>query len=73
MEVVESLEDDDGLRCVDMISNSDGTFCFKEFRRDPEGGGGWLVTADYSALRFSSKTEAWAAARNTVGWLAQSD
>jgi hypothetical protein len=39
--VIQSIEDADGLRCVDLIAHPDGTFAFKEFRRDPEDGGRW--------------------------------
>src|SRR5262249_54237285 len=31
-----SLEDADGFRCIDIIERGDGSFGFKEFRRDPE-------------------------------------
>jgi hypothetical protein len=37
--VIQSIEDADGLGCVDLIAHPDGTFAFKEFRRDPEDGG----------------------------------
>ena len=50
MTVIQSIEDADGLRCVDLIAHPDGTFAFKEFRRDPEDGGRWTLIADYSAL-----------------------
>ena len=43
--VLESLETDDGLRCVDLFRRPDGSFGYEEFRRDPEErrGGGWLL------------------------------
>jgi hypothetical protein len=42
--VIQSIEDADGLRCVDLIAHRDGTFAFKEFRRDPEDGGRWTMS-----------------------------
>jgi hypothetical protein len=45
-----------------------GNFAFKEFRRDPEDGGGWTLVADYSATRFPTKEAAVSAAAKVVPW-----
>jgi hypothetical protein len=66
--VIQSIEDADGLRCVDLIAHPDGTFAFKEFRRDPEDGGRWTLIADYSALNCVTKDEAWQRATVAIGW-----
>jgi len=69
--VITSLEDADGFRCVDILVHSDGTFGFKEFRRDPEDSGRWTLMNDYSGRRYSSKAEALDAAAASVPWLAE--
>jgi hypothetical protein len=56
----------DRSRCVDVIRRADGFFCFKEFRRDPEDGGRWSVTADYSAATYLTEEDALRAARSTI-------
>jgi hypothetical protein len=67
--VLTSLEDEQGLRCVDIFRRDDGSFGFKEFRRDPEDGGGWTPARDYSHLRYDTAGAARAAAGATLGWL----
>jgi hypothetical protein len=67
--VLLSLEDPEGRRCVDIFRRADGRFGFKEFRRDPEDGGGWTMTADFSPLAYASQDAALAAAAATLGWL----
>lgn len=67
--VLVSLEDSQGLRCVDIFRRADGSFGFKEFRKDPEDGGGWTLTADFSHLTYPSQDAALAAAAATLGWL----
>ncbi len=68
MTVVDSLEDAEGARCVDLILRDDGSFGFKEFRRDPEDGGRWTLVGDYSALRYPNRDEALAAAADAIAW-----
>jgi hypothetical protein len=72
MKVIISLEDADGLRCVDILEDGDGGFHFKEFRRDPEDGGRWTLVADYAAHSYSSRNEALLAAGEAISWLAAS-
>lgn len=67
--VLTSLEDPEGQRCVDLFRRADGSFGFKAFRRDPEDGGGWTPTRDYSRLRYASQDEACHAAVTALGWL----
>jgi hypothetical protein len=68
MTVILSLEDDEGLRCVDIIEGEEGTFTFKEFRRDVEDRR-WYLVADFSNVRHTTKEAAIADAVRTVRWL----
>ena len=68
--VFESIENVEHDRCVDLFQRPDGTFGFNEFRRDPEDGGGWTPTGNYSALSYPSRETALSAAKAAVGWLA---
>jgi hypothetical protein len=69
MTAILSLEDDDGLRCVDIIQAGSGTFTFKEFRKDVEDPGRWYLVRDYSDKSFNSKDDAIAAAAASTSWL----
>jgi hypothetical protein len=70
---IDSFLDTDGMRCVDIILNADGSFTFKEFRRDAEDRGGWTLVHDYSALMFISREDALRGAREAIGWLREQD
>ncbi|ACB96179.1 conserved hypothetical protein [Beijerinckia indica subsp. indica ATCC 9039] len=67
--VVESIENDEHNRCVDLFSRPDGTYGFEEFRRDPEDEGVWTPISYYSAVAYTSREMALAAARKNVAWL----
>ncbi len=64
-----SLHNDDVSRCVDIVGHPDGTFGFKEFRRDPEDRGGWTLVSYNPNAVFGSQEDAVAAARAVVAWL----
>jgi hypothetical protein len=67
--VIRSLHNHDVDRCVDIIMHDDGTFGFKEFRRDPEDRGGWTLVG-YNPLRtYSTAEETVVAARTAIAWL----
>lgn len=68
--VLESIENDDGSRCVDLFMRPDGTWGFEEFRRDAEDGGRWTAVARYGGTTFTARAEALAAALEHVRWLA---
>jgi hypothetical protein len=70
--VVKSLEDADGFRCVDILERPDGTFSFKEFRRDPEDAGRWTLLGDYSHHSYATKDDALRAAATNRVWLSAS-
>jgi hypothetical protein len=68
MDGILSLEDEDGTRCVDIVPRPDGTYCFKEFRRDPEDGGRWSLIADFSDVVCRTKPEARDRAAAAIPW-----
>jgi len=68
--VLTSLEDAEGFRCVDIFLRLDGTFGFKEFRRDPEDAGHWTLVSDFSRLVYLTKGDALKAATENVSWFA---
>ena len=68
--VLTSLEDAEGFRCVDIFLRLDGTFGFKEFRRDPEDAGHWTLVSDFSRLVYLTKGDALKAASEKVSWFA---
>ena len=67
--VVTSLHNDEADRCVDIVKRPDGTFGFKEFRRDPEDGGGWTLVWDNALAIYATEAEAVTAATVSVAWL----
>lgn len=66
---IKSLHNAEIDRCVDIIKHEDGTFGFKEFRRDPEDRGGWTLVSYNPQRIYSTEEEAVAAARAAVVWL----
>jgi hypothetical protein len=64
-----SLHNDEVDRCVDIVANADGTFGFKEFRRDPEDRGGWTLVSYNPRAVFTTQQQAITAAKASVAWL----
>jgi hypothetical protein len=69
--VLTSLESADGFRCVDILRRADGTFGFKEFRRDPEDAGRWTLVADYFDRIYPTQDAALSGATSMIPWLAE--
>jgi hypothetical protein len=67
--VIRSLHNHEVDRCVDIIKHEDGTFGFKEFRRDSEDGGGWTLVGYNPQRTYATAEEAMAAAKAGVAWL----
>ena len=67
--VVTSLHNDEVDRCVDIFARADGTFGFREFRRDPEDSGGWTLVSYNPRDIYATEQQALAAARAAVAWL----
>lgn len=63
-----SIEHEDGLRCVDIIALPDGSFGFREYRRDPEDRGGWSLVADFLDRRHETIQAALDAAASAIPW-----
>ena len=56
-------------RCVDIFVRGDGTFGYKEYRRDYEDGAGWFSLHRYSNQVFNTQVQALEQAKSTVQWL----
>ena len=67
--VMDSIENAQHDRCVDVFVRPDGSFGFEEFRRDPEDAGSWTPMRYYSGAAYPSKDAALIAATNAVTWL----
>jgi hypothetical protein len=68
--VMESIENPQHDRCVDVFTRPDGSFGFEEFRRDVEDAGAWTLVSYFSSLRYASKGQALAGAMRRVAWFA---
>jgi hypothetical protein len=66
--VVDSIENREHNRCVDVFRRPDGTFGFEEFRRDAEDAGAWTPVAYYSGTSYQSREAAVSAAAGAVAW-----
>ena len=67
--VVESIENAEHDRCVDVFVRPDGTYGFEEFRRDVEDGGTWTPVAFFSHAAWDSEGAALGAGVRAVAWL----
>jgi hypothetical protein len=68
--VVDSIENGEHDRCVDLFRRPDGTFGFEEFRRDVEDAGAWTAVQYFSNAAYPSREAALNAALKVVPWLA---
>jgi hypothetical protein len=69
--VLDSVENREHDRCVDIFRRPDGSHGFEEFRRDAEDGGAWTPMWYYSGASYPSKEAALAAATSSVVWLGE--
>lgn len=67
--VLESIENDQHDRCVDLFRRPDGSFGFEEFRRDVEDAGAWTPVAYYSGAAYATREAALGAAAARIVWL----
>jgi hypothetical protein len=67
--VVDSIENAEHDRCVDLFLRPDGTYGFEEFRRDVEDGGNWTPVAFFSGASWNSKDAVLDAAVRAVAWV----
>jgi hypothetical protein len=66
--VTRSINDQTGLRCLDLVQTGQGRHIWLECRRDPEDSFGWRVVF-YAADEFTSEAEALSDAMGRVAWL----
>lgn len=69
--VLQSVENSQHDRCVDVFMRPDGSFGFEEFRRDAEDAGAWTPVSYFSGLRYASENDALAEAMRHIPWLTQ--
>ena len=69
--VLDSIENPETDRCVDLFQRPDGSYGFEEFRRDVEDAGAWTPVRYYSGAIYATRDEALAAANAAVTWLAE--
>jgi len=69
--VLDSIENGQHDRCVDLFRRPDGSFGFEEFRRDVEDAGAWTPVAYYSRVAYASNEAALDAAVARVVWLGE--
>ncbi|QRX81911.1 hypothetical protein [Glaciimonas sp. PAMC28666] len=67
--VIDSIEDETGIHCVDLAQDANGAFSFKVFRKDPEDQGRWTLVADYSHTIYATEAEVLEAAAGKIPWL----
>ena len=67
--VLNSIENLNGDRCLDVFERDDGTFGFEEFRKEPESKTGWVLVGYYSDGMYKTQCLAFLEAGNRVSWL----
>lgn len=68
--VLESINEDGEMLCVDFFQRPDGSFGYEEYRRDVETGEGWFPIGFYSSAKFETLNQTRDAAVDSIGWLA---
>lgn len=69
--VLESIENQQHDRCLDLFLRPDGSFGFEVFRRDVEDAGAWTPVSYFSGLRYPSRAAALEEAARRVAWLGE--
>jgi len=68
-EVVTSLEDDEGLRIVDILRHDEGHFTYAEYHRAEGDEDDWQLVEDNAARTYATQFAAYTAATRNVEWL----
>lgn len=68
-EVVNSLEDDEGTRIVDIMRHAEGHFTYAEYHLADGEGGDWQLVEDDAAKTYTTQFAAYTAATRNVEWL----
>ena len=69
--VVNSVNNEYADRCVDFFVRADGSYGYKEFRRDPEDQGAWFVTEFNQIGVYPHYEAALESALTRVPWLSE--
>ena len=70
--VTRSINNDEGLLCVDIFRREDNTYGFEEYRKDPEVNEGWFKIGFFEEVtRFDTENDAFNGACKTICWLNQ--
>ncbi len=67
--VLNSVNNEYADRCVDFFIRDDGSFGYKEFRRDAEDQGAWFLVAFDEKAVFERYEDALESALREVAWL----
>ena len=67
--VLNSIENLNGDRCLDVFELDNGTFGFEEFRKEPESKTGWVMVGCYSDGIYKTQSLAFLEAQKRVWWL----
>ena len=67
--VLNSIENLNGDRCLDVFERDDGTFGFEEFRKEPESKTGWVLVGYYSDGMYKTQGLVFFEAGKRVSWL----
>jgi hypothetical protein len=70
--VINSFDNEDRNRCVDIIKDLKGAFRFQEWRRDTEDLNGWYLMRDSEPYSFQTEQDAITAASASIKWFKQS-
>jgi hypothetical protein len=71
--VINSFENQQRNKCVDIIQVEDGTFRFQEWRRDCEDLHGWFLLQDSLPIAYNTEEKAVSSATKTIIWLRDAD
>lgn len=67
-QAINSFNNHDGSRCVDIVKDRAGRYRYQEWRRDSEDQNGWFLLQDSLPLTYLSEVEAIVAAKIAVAW-----
>ena len=67
--VLNSIETEDGVRCVDIFRRENASFGFEEYRSDPEDSRGWQMIGGYGEQHYETQDQALDGAIACVPWL----
>jgi hypothetical protein len=66
--LIDSFENSEKNRCVDIVQEDGGFYRYQEWRRDVEDLHGWHLLKDSLPLQYSTTKDAIEAAQNEIIW-----